>query len=55
MDAMESTLDLKENLKQALLDLCALGSAWAHPHLCDFLENHILDKEVKLIKKMVAT
>ncbi|OBS69126.1 hypothetical protein A6R68_02325 [Neotoma lepida] len=22
------------------------------PHLCDFLENHFLDEEVKLIKKM---
>ncbi|KAM7332894.1 hypothetical protein ACRRTK_009602 [Alexandromys fortis] len=23
-----------------------------NPHLCDFLENHFLDKEVKVIKKM---
>nr|KAF6268619.1 hypothetical protein mMyoMyo1_005355 [Myotis myotis] len=37
---------------QALLDLHALGSTRVDPHLCDFLENHFLDEEVKLIKKM---
>uniref|UniRef100_G1QBI3 Ferritin n=1 Tax=Myotis lucifugus TaxID=59463 RepID=G1QBI3_MYOLU len=40
------------NLNQALLELHALGSAH-DPHLCDFLQNHFLGKEVKLIKKMV--
>ncbi|KAG5199933.1 hypothetical protein JEQ12_006412 [Ovis aries] len=25
---------------------------WGDPHICDFLENHFLDEEVKLIKKM---
>nr|KAF6268614.1 hypothetical protein mMyoMyo1_005355 [Myotis myotis] len=29
-----------------------LGSTRVDPHLCDFLENHFLDEEVKLIKKM---
>ena len=43
---------LKENLNQALLKLPALCSAQAGPHLCDFLENHFLDEEVKLIKEM---
>ncbi|XP_053072129.1 ferritin light chain-like [Acinonyx jubatus] len=51
LDAMEAAL-LLENLNQGLLDLHALGSARADPHLCDFLENHFLDEEVKLIKKM---
>ncbi|XP_038395472.1 ferritin light chain-like [Canis lupus familiaris] len=51
LDAMEAALLLEKNLNQALLDLHALGSARADPHLCDFLENHFLD-EVKLIKKM---
>ena len=49
---MEAALALEKNLNQALLDLHALGSARADPHLCDFLESHFLDKEVKLIKKM---
>uniref|UniRef100_A0A1B0GR60 Ferritin n=1 Tax=Mus musculus TaxID=10090 RepID=A0A1B0GR60_MOUSE len=51
-EAMEAALAMEKNLNQALLDLHALGSARADPHLCDFLESHYLDKEVKLIKKM---
>uniref|UniRef100_A0A8C0W0Y3 Ferritin n=1 Tax=Castor canadensis TaxID=51338 RepID=A0A8C0W0Y3_CASCN len=52
VDAMETCLALEKNLNQALLDLHALGSANADPHLCFFLESHFLEKEVKLIKKM---
>ncbi|EHB01298.1 Ferritin light chain [Heterocephalus glaber] len=51
LDAMKAALALEKNLNQALLDLHALGSAKTDPHLCDFLENHFLDEEVKLIKK----
>ncbi|XP_075809569.1 ferritin light chain-like [Microtus pennsylvanicus] len=51
-EAMEAALALEKNLNQALLDLHSLGSARTDPHLCDFLENHFLDKEVKVIKKM---
>nr|2V2L_A Chain A, FERRITIN LIGHT CHAIN [Equus caballus]2V2M_A Chain A, FERRITIN LIGHT CHAIN [Equus caballus] len=51
-DAMKAAIVLEKSLNQALLDLHALGSAQADPHLCDFLESHFLDEEVKLIKKM---
>ncbi|XP_036190129.1 ferritin light chain-like [Myotis myotis] len=51
-NAMEAALALEKNLNQALLELHALGSTCADPHFCDFLENHFLDEEVKLIKKM---
>ncbi|KAK7825579.1 hypothetical protein U0070_016219 [Myodes glareolus] len=51
-EAMEAVLALEKNLNQALLDLHSLGSARTDPHLCDFLENHFLDEEVKVIKKM---
>ena len=51
-DAMEAALLLEKNLSQALLDLHGLASAQGDPHICDFLENHFLDEEVKLIKKM---
>ncbi|ELK25753.1 Ferritin light chain [Myotis davidii] len=51
-DATETALALEKNLNQVLLELQALGSTCADPHLCDFLENHFLDEEVKLIKKM---
>ena len=42
-EAMEAALAMEKNLNQALLDLHALGSARADPHLCDFLESHYLD------------
>jgi ferritin light chain len=42
---MEAALALEKNLSQALLDLHALGSACAVPHLCDFLEKHFLEEE----------
>ncbi|KAK7805990.1 hypothetical protein U0070_011745 [Myodes glareolus] len=51
-EVMEAALALEKNLNQALLDLHSLGSARTDPHLCDFLENHILNEEVKVIKKM---
>nr|XP_007989590.1 ferritin light chain-like [Chlorocebus sabaeus] len=49
--AMEAALAL-QNLNQPFLGLHALGSANTDPNLCDFLEKHFLDREVKLIKKM---
>ncbi|CAO2630435.1 Ferritin light chain, partial [Lemmus lemmus] len=49
---VEAALALEKNLNQALLDLHSLVSAGTDPHLCDFLENHFLDEEVKVIKKM---
>ncbi|KAL1769435.1 ferritin light chain 1 [Sigmodon hispidus] len=52
LEVMEAALALEKNLNQELLDLHPLGSAHTDPHLCDFLENHFLDEEVKLIKKM---
>ena len=51
-DAMEAALLVEKNLNQALLDLHGLASAHGDPHICDFLENHFLDEEVKLIKKL---
>ncbi|KAL6040341.1 hypothetical protein STEG23_017241 [Scotinomys teguina] len=51
-EAMEAALALKKSLNQAPLDLHSLASSRTDPHLCDFLESHFLDKEVKLIKKM---
>ncbi|KAK7826533.1 hypothetical protein U0070_017114 [Myodes glareolus] len=51
-EAMEAAPTLEKNLNQALLDLRSLGSARTDPHLCNFLENHFLDEEVKVIKKM---
>ncbi|XP_044941932.1 ferritin light chain-like [Mustela nigripes] len=52
LDTTEAVLVLEKSLNETLLDLLALGPARTDPHLCDFLENHFLDEEVKLIKKM---
>ncbi|XP_037685008.1 ferritin light chain-like [Choloepus didactylus] len=52
LEAMEAALVLERGLNTDLLKLHALGSANTDPHLCDFLENHFLDEEVKLIKKI---
>ena len=49
---MEAALLVEKNLNPALLDLHGLAAARRGPHICDFLENHFLDEEVKLIKKM---
>ena len=49
---MEAALALEKNLNQALFDLHALASIHTDPHLYDFLENHSLDEEEKLLKKM---
>ena len=48
---MEATMALNKNLNQVLWGLHILGSDCTDSHLCDFLENHFLDEEVKLIKK----
>lgn len=55
LDAMEATLVLEKNWNQAFLELHALSSACADPHLSDFLENHFLGEEVKHIKEMGTT
>ncbi|EPQ08278.1 Ferritin light chain [Myotis brandtii] len=52
---MEATRALERNLNQALWNLHALGPTCTDPQLCDSLENHLLDEEVKLIKKMGYT
>ena len=51
-DAMGAAAALEKNLNQALVDLHALASTHTDRHLCEFLEDHVLDEQVKLIKKM---
>ncbi|XP_060112583.1 ferritin heavy chain B-like [Heteronotia binoei] len=50
LDAMEAALQLEKNVNQALLELHRLASNKGDPHLCDFLETHYLDEQVKAIK-----
>ncbi|MBZ3887884.1 Ferritin light chain [Sciurus carolinensis] len=48
---MEAALAV-ENLNPAILYLHTLGSTSTDSHLCDFLENHFLNEEVNIIKKI---
>ncbi|XP_075773642.1 ferritin light chain, oocyte isoform-like [Pelodiscus sinensis] len=50
--AMDFALKLEKTVNQALLDLHQVATRHADPHMCDFLETHFLDEEVKLIKKL---
>ncbi|XP_008838467.1 ferritin, mitochondrial [Nannospalax galili] len=50
--AMESALLLEKNVNQSLLELHTLASEKGDPHLCDFLETHYLNEQVKSIKEL---
>ncbi|XP_076994788.1 ferritin, mitochondrial [Tamandua tetradactyla] len=52
LHAMECALVLEKNVNQSLLDLHALASDKGDPHLCDFLETHFLNEQVKSIKEL---
>uniref|UniRef100_A0A8C4J7Q3 Ferritin n=1 Tax=Dromaius novaehollandiae TaxID=8790 RepID=A0A8C4J7Q3_DRONO len=45
-------LQLEKSVNQALLDLHRLAAEKGDPHLCDFLESHYLDEQVKAIKAL---
>uniref|UniRef100_A0A674I557 Ferritin n=1 Tax=Terrapene triunguis TaxID=2587831 RepID=A0A674I557_9SAUR len=49
---MDFALKLEKTVNQALLDLHKVATSHADPHMCDFLETHYLDEEVKLLKKL---
>ena len=52
---MRATMTLQKNLIQAPVDLQVVGFTCTDPALCDFLENHFLGEEVKLLKQMGDT
>ncbi|XP_078062474.1 ferritin, heavy subunit-like [Mustelus asterias] len=52
LQAMQVALDLEKNVNQSLLDLHQLAATQTDPHLCDFLETHCLDEQVKTIKQL---
>ncbi|XP_038949789.1 ferritin light chain 1-like [Rattus norvegicus] len=51
-EARKSSLVLEKNLSQKLWDVHSLGFTYTNPQLCYFLENHILNGEVKVTKNM---
>ncbi|XP_036704548.1 ferritin, mitochondrial [Balaenoptera musculus] len=52
LNAMECALLLEKNVNQSLLELHTLASDKGDPHLCDFLETHYLNEQVKSIKQL---
>lgn len=50
--AMECALHLEKNVNQSLLNLHQLATEKKDAHLCDFLERHYLDEQVKFIKEL---
>nr|KAF6437634.1 hypothetical protein HJG59_005349 [Molossus molossus] len=52
LNAMECALHLEKNVNQSLLDLHKLATDKNDPHLCDFLETHYLNEQVKSIKEL---
>ncbi|XP_028929286.1 ferritin heavy chain B-like [Ornithorhynchus anatinus] len=52
LEAMQAALALEKTVNQTLLDLHALATTKADPHLCDLLESHYLAEQVEAIKKL---
>ncbi|XP_044062329.1 ferritin, heavy polypeptide 1a isoform X3 [Siniperca chuatsi] len=52
IEALECALQLEKSVNQSLLDLHKLCSDHNDPHLCDFIETHYLDEQVKSIKEL---
>ncbi|XP_010622457.1 ferritin heavy chain isoform X2 [Fukomys damarensis] len=52
LNAVECALHLEKSVHQSLLELHKLATDENDPHLCDFVELHYLDKQVKLIKQL---
>ncbi|RVE71763.1 hypothetical protein OJAV_G00054920 [Oryzias javanicus] len=52
LEALECALQLEKSVNQSLLDLQKLATDHGDPHLCDFIETHFLDEQVKSIKQL---
>nr|XP_058152378.1 ferritin heavy chain-like [Dasypus novemcinctus] len=52
LNAMKCTLHLEKRVNQSLLELHKLATDKNDPHLCDFIETHYLNEQVKSIKEL---
>nr|XP_033703905.1 ferritin heavy chain-like [Tursiops truncatus] len=52
LNAMECALHLEKSVNQSLLELHKLATEKNDPHLCDFIETHYLNEQVKSIKEL---
>ncbi|KAI5085330.1 ferritin heavy chain, partial [Silurus meridionalis] len=52
VEALECSLQLEKSVNQSLLDLHKLATDRNDPHMCDFVESHYLEEQVKSIKEL---
>lgn len=52
LPAMEKAFQLELTLKQSLVALHRLATSKSDAHLCDFLQNHFLSKQVEVLKEI---
>ncbi|XP_065105534.1 ferritin, heavy polypeptide 1a [Paramisgurnus dabryanus] len=52
LEALECALKLEKSVNHSLLELHKLSSQHNDPHMCDFIETHYLDEQVKSIKEL---
>ncbi|XP_077453244.1 ferritin, heavy polypeptide 1b isoform X2 [Stigmatopora argus] len=52
LEALECALHLEKNVNQSLLELHQIATQHGDPHMCDFIETHYLDEQVKSIKQL---
>ncbi|CAL8403548.1 unnamed protein product [Boreogadus saida] len=52
VEALESALKLEKSVNQSLLDMHKVAADHTDPHMCDFIETHFLDEQVKSIKEL---
>lgn len=52
LPAMENAFQLELTLNQSLVSLHRLATSKSDAHLCDFLQNHFLSKQVEVLKEM---
>ncbi|KAF7480597.1 Hypothetical predicted protein [Marmota monax] len=54
LNAMECALHLEKSVNQSLLELHKLATDKNDPHLCDFIETHYLNEQVKSLGDLVT-
>jgi len=52
LDAFSAALELEKTVNMTLLDLHGIAGQHNDPQLCDFLETHFLEEQVKSIKEL---
>lgn len=52
LNTMECALPLGKSMDQTLLKLYKLATDKSNTHLCDFIETHYLNGQVKFIKEL---